>query len=202
MHRINTAGNVGNRFTDGNPAVPTPATVVNDSWLNDVQEEICQTIENAGIVLLEGTQTQLRDAIEARIAHAFLVQRVHVVGEPGDAALENGSTKVTVGAPRACYWKGLTNDVFLRGSMNFMNSDLLGVDPNGLPAFHLPAGMRPVVDLQQQVGNQLLGINTDGSVWVSDAGASIHTLTRVDLEKFDIINNFRTDLFVGAGPFW
>lgn len=65
MHRIDTDGNVGNLFTDGDPAIPQAATIVNDSWLNDVQEELCNAITDAGIGLVKGTQTQLRDAIRS-----------------------------------------------------------------------------------------------------------------------------------------
>lgn len=64
MHRIDHATAApGNLFTEGNPATATPATTVTDDWLNDVQENVCEVIEYAGLALVKGTATQLRDAI-------------------------------------------------------------------------------------------------------------------------------------------
>lgn len=64
MHRIDASGYAaGNTFTDGNPATGVPATVVDASWLNDIQETLAQTIEAAGLTLTEGDYTQLIDAL-------------------------------------------------------------------------------------------------------------------------------------------
>lgn len=64
MHRIDTVGATGeNLFTEGNPALGIPATQVSDDWLNDVQENIAEAIEAAGIVLEKGNYNQLADAI-------------------------------------------------------------------------------------------------------------------------------------------
>lgn len=66
MHRIDAADYApGNLFTDGSPGV-TPATECDDDWLNGVQETICDVIEDAGITLVKGTNTQLTQAIKAR----------------------------------------------------------------------------------------------------------------------------------------
>lgn len=63
MKRTDAFGNVGNLFTDGNPP-NTPATIVDDTWLNAVQEEISGAIEFAGLTLNSGDDTQLRQAIQ------------------------------------------------------------------------------------------------------------------------------------------
>lgn len=55
-------------FTQGDPGVPTPATVVTPEWLNRVQEELCETIEGAGLTLDGNDNTQLKQAIEALAA--------------------------------------------------------------------------------------------------------------------------------------
>lgn len=60
MHRVDTSGNVAGMFTDGGPG---EATVVDDDWLNDVQETLARTVEAAGITLVKGTYTQLTSAI-------------------------------------------------------------------------------------------------------------------------------------------
>lgn len=68
MHRIDTSGNVDNRFHPGNPATGQQATLVDQDWLNAVQEEIVNVILSANIALVKGDNTQLADAITALIA--------------------------------------------------------------------------------------------------------------------------------------
>jgi len=68
MHRIDHATAApGNLFTDGNPATATPSTTVTDDWLNDVQENVCDVVETAGLALVKGDYTQLRQAIQAML---------------------------------------------------------------------------------------------------------------------------------------
>ena len=73
MHRISGPDAVANRFND-NPAVQSPATRVPAAWLNDVQESLAQTIEGAGIALVEGAGGQLLAAI------GVLIDRVQPIG--------------------------------------------------------------------------------------------------------------------------
>lgn len=68
MHRIDSPGaTINNLFTEGNPSLSILATEVSDDWLNDVQEEICNLIENVGLTLVKGQQDQLEAAIDAKI---------------------------------------------------------------------------------------------------------------------------------------
>lgn len=68
MHRIDGANHAANLFTEG-----PPGTQVTDDWLNDVQENLVDTITSApaSIALVKGTYTQLASAIAARIADAL-----------------------------------------------------------------------------------------------------------------------------------
>ncbi len=73
MHRIDGAGATSdNRFTDGDPASATAATVVTDDWLNAVQEEIVSVISDSAVtpaIALDKTQTnQLVTAIKRIIS--------------------------------------------------------------------------------------------------------------------------------------
>lgn len=71
MHRIDGPGFApGNLWTEGNPTLGVPATTVTDDFQNDIQEEVANTIEDAGIVLVKGNQVQLRDAIILMIGGA------------------------------------------------------------------------------------------------------------------------------------
>lgn len=57
-------------FTGGNPGGGVPATIVDDEWLNAVQEEIANVIEDADggdTALSKASRTQLKEAIAAMI---------------------------------------------------------------------------------------------------------------------------------------
>ena len=68
MHRIDTNGSVSGRFNDGNPAVGQQATQLDAAFCNSVQETLAFIMEQAGIVLVKGDDTQLYDAVLALIA--------------------------------------------------------------------------------------------------------------------------------------
>lgn len=69
MHRIDTPNATpDHRFTEGDPTAPTHATEVSAAFLNDLQENVCQAIEAAGIPLAKGEGGQLAQAILALIA--------------------------------------------------------------------------------------------------------------------------------------
>ena len=64
MFRIDSDGaTVGNRFTEGDPGLSIPATVVSDDILNHFQEEIIKPIEQMGIVLDKGDEGQLWESL-------------------------------------------------------------------------------------------------------------------------------------------
>lgn len=64
MFKIDSDGaTVDNKFTEGNPALSVPATVVSDEWLNSVQAELVEVIEENGITLDKGDETQLNQAM-------------------------------------------------------------------------------------------------------------------------------------------
>lgn len=64
MHRIDGPGaTIDNLFTEGDPAISVPATTVTGNWLNAIQEEIANAIEEAGIDLDKPDNTQLTEAI-------------------------------------------------------------------------------------------------------------------------------------------
>ena len=71
MHRIDTStATPGNRFTEGDPAIPLPATVVSADWLNAVQEELVAVVTGAGLELDKAENDQLWQAIGRGITAA------------------------------------------------------------------------------------------------------------------------------------
>lgn len=64
MHRIDGPGaTIDKHFTEGDPISGTPATTVTGDWLNAVQDEIANAVEEAGLTLNKANNTQLADAI-------------------------------------------------------------------------------------------------------------------------------------------
>lgn len=64
MYRIDSRGATGDgRFTEGNPTTGTPATVVDASWMNAVQDELVNVVQGAGLTLAKADNDQLLEAI-------------------------------------------------------------------------------------------------------------------------------------------
>mgnify|MGYP001607235097 CR=1 FL=1 len=82
MHRIDHSTATGSLPAADAPGTPgyftkgaagvTPATVLDQDWHNAIQEEPINVILDAGIALVKGTHTQLRDAIRILAARAAL----------------------------------------------------------------------------------------------------------------------------------
>lgn len=63
MHKIDTNTAVDGSFVDKNASLGVDGTVVDASWLNSVQDEICNVIEEAGKTLSKQDNGQMADAI-------------------------------------------------------------------------------------------------------------------------------------------
>lgn len=67
MHKIDTPSADDGQFVDKNSSLGIDGTVVDASWLNSVQDEICNLIESAGMALDKHSVVQLRDAVAEMI---------------------------------------------------------------------------------------------------------------------------------------
>lgn len=63
MHKTDAANNVANEFSDGTPPL-TPGTSLGAKWHNTVQRELVKLVEDAGIALDDGDDTQVRQALD------------------------------------------------------------------------------------------------------------------------------------------
>ena len=70
MYQIDSAGNNAGQWTNGNPMTGTPATLVDATWLNAVQAELCNVAQANGAALAKATTNQVLTAIQALIAQA------------------------------------------------------------------------------------------------------------------------------------
>jgi hypothetical protein len=87
-------------FTEGNPSTGTPATEVDGGWLNAVQRELIEVIEQGGLTPDSGDDTQVHQAIEALIVAAFSSQSLTTNGYqelPGGLILQWGFSQATTG---------------------------------------------------------------------------------------------------------
>lgn len=129
MHRIDTEGHSSNLFQDST----VPKTVVNDDWLNAVQEEIANAVEDcpAAPALVKGTNTQLRDAVKSYVGViAFTNVTAGYSGE--------WSSYTAGGNNEAGYYKEPSGWVNLRGAV------IDSTATNGtIHTSFLPAGCRP-----------------------------------------------------------
>lgn len=86
MHRIDTPSAVNGQFVDKNVSAGIPGTVCDASWLNAVQNEICNVIESAGITPSAEDNTQLDSAIK-KIADGVAVRNVYSSTAKEDAGV-------------------------------------------------------------------------------------------------------------------
>lgn len=141
MHRIDSPGAApGGLFTEGDPAVGTPATVVSDDWLNAVQEELCGVVEGAGEALNKPSNGQVLAAIRRLIDLACPVGTVvmgyFTAAEPG-FLLFDGVERNRADYPRlyaAMVARGfvVTQAVWAGGQRGFFS------DGNGTTTFRTP----------------------------------------------------------------
>ncbi len=167
MHRTTGDANVANLFDEGDPEEPRQPTQIDASWLNDVQEEICNAIEEAGITLVEGTQDQLIDAIPV-ITQQFTITRT----SPSSFA----NSWVDGGVP-AKYYKDSAGLVHLEGSVTHPS------DGNSVEIFTLPTGFRPpaerffAIPTFASMQNAYVKVQADGVVkMVTTSGAAARTV--------------------------
>lgn len=86
MHKIDTSTAVDGEFVDKNSSLGIEGTVVDASWLNGVQDEICNTITGAGDSLNKNLNSQLFAATQKLINKA--VKRSALVGITYDGSVD------------------------------------------------------------------------------------------------------------------
>lgn len=70
---------VGNAWTNGNPSLGVKATLIDATWLNMVQDEFNALILSAGLTLNKVDSTQLKQAVDIKLARGGKSQNLAIV---------------------------------------------------------------------------------------------------------------------------
>ena len=98
MHRIDAEGNVGNLFSDGDPALGIPGTKVDAEILNAIQEELCNLLGALGVTLIKGTNDQLATAFGPNVVSAAGIIDLTMTG-PGNTQEVSKISESNLGTP-------------------------------------------------------------------------------------------------------
>lgn len=186
MHRIDATGYAaGNLFTDGNPSTGTPATVVDAAWLNDLQENVAQVIEAAGIGLSKGDYSQLKSAIQQLIINGAVKTPVRVATTTNIAALAGGAPSALDGVALAVSDRILVKDQTTGSQNGIYIVTTVGTGSNGTWARstdadgvgELAPGQLIVVNEGSTQADSIWELSTDGAVTI---GTTSLTFTRKD----------------------
>lgn len=132
MFRIDTDGNVGGMWDEGNPSVPRLPTQFSAEFMNHVQEELAAVVLAAGLTLDKTNRGQL-------LAALAVGPTLHYVGDSGEPAFNTTwSQPTSTTSVKLVYGKRRDGRVFVEGS-----ADRTGVGASETLIFTLPVGYRP-----------------------------------------------------------
>ena len=184
MHRIDSTtkkvdafGSGKHGFAEGSASIEPP-TEITDDWMNGVQEEVVNVIEDTGGILAKGTRTQLTTAIKKMLKLHSIANWKHITNPQNDnlraAATDGADIYIAVGeqtpASDPYIMRSTDGGVTWGEIINLASKDLYGIAYNGSNLF-CTVGETDGVDA-------LIMTSATGSPWtVRGAG----TLANLDL---------------------
>lgn len=177
MKRIdNSTATDSDKFTDGDPSVPTPATIVEAEWLNVIQEELAYVVEQASITLDQtgADTTQLYDAIVS-IINSLASAGVTLLDED-----DMSSDSATDGATQQSIKAYVDNEIAAIPTPP-TPVDGVGIGQTwqdvkasraGNTSYQNTTGQPIMVEVSQPNVNGNFQVSTNGSSWVNVAYAS------------------------------
>jgi hypothetical protein len=198
MHRIDSPnaeadkfGSGKDGFTEGTPGSVLP-TETTDDWLDGVQEELCNVIENADITLVKNTRDQLHDALNIMINRANLLGRWPSIYNPKAFGLHAIMYDAYSG-----YWFAVGaldgTDAYMLRSLspagewtemsNSKNANLYGIASNG-------TGTLAAVGSFDGVDTYIVSSTNNGDTWTERTGPNAALL-------WGLV--YANSLFVGVG---
>jgi hypothetical protein len=169
------AAGIEGYFTNGNPGVGTPATVVDADWANMVQEELYAIVLAAGLTPSKAVRTQVRDGIAALYlakAGGLLTGALGVIA--GTAALPG------------LYFSGDTNTGIFSPGADQIGQSTAGVEririaADGSVSRVIPGGSTLYPDFVSRAWGSFNGTNG-----TRNADGNISTVTRVSAGVYTV----------------
>ncbi len=149
MHRIDSTtkkvdafGSGKHGFVEGTAGIEAP-TEITDDWMNGVQEEIVNVVEDTGGILAKGTRTQLTTAIKKMLKMHSVANWKHITNAQNDnlraAATDGADIYMAVGeitpASDPYIMVSTNGGVSWNESVNLASKDLYGIAHNGTSLF-------------------------------------------------------------------
>lgn len=91
MYEIDSDGSVSGQWSNGDPTIPVPATVMDATWLNAVQAELINILTAASISPVKGTNNQVLAALRALFAPKSTFGHVHFLAGPPFVACDSAN---------------------------------------------------------------------------------------------------------------
>lgn len=107
MYNIDSTGNAGGQFQDGDPVAGVDGTILAAAWLNAIQAELVNIVTAAGLTLDKTNSAQVLAAIKTLRAPTLLGSFVtYVKGDPTLPLTLDGSwhTLTVAGVPSTATW--------------------------------------------------------------------------------------------------
>ena len=191
-------------FTEGNPGTGTPATVVGADWLNDVQEELCDLIEAAGITLVKGDTTQLLGGL---LYHAGRQADLrNEITNPGFRVWQRGTSFVlnTAGGYTADRWRYHSGDGSAVATVTRQAFTLGQTAVPGEPTYYLRAAQTagsatasPMLEQRVESVRKLAGETVQVSIWLQVASGTL-AITPKLVQHFGTGGSPSTDISTAA----
>lgn len=83
-------GAVESRFSNGSPSLGVAATIVDETWLNAVQEELASVIESQGLELSIDDESQLLQAVTGIVRDGGVITRHEILNDIQEPAEIDG----------------------------------------------------------------------------------------------------------------
>jgi hypothetical protein len=186
--QVDKFGSGKHGFSAGNPSGGVPATYLSQAWCDNIQQEIVNVIEGAGIAVNPGSQTQLFQAIQAIYAGASgndykASVRAATVG--ANITLAGGAPNTLDGVTLVANDRILVKDQTTASQNGIYYVSTLGTGVNGTwtrstdadQAGELTSGAVMAVEEGTLNADSLWMLTTDGSITI---GTTALTFARKD----------------------
>jgi hypothetical protein len=161
-------------FTNGSPGV-TPATVVDQDWLNMVQGEICGTVTDAGLTLSKTNDSQLGQAV------GIIGRRMVEFATSGTFTVPAGVTRIKVTCTGGGGGGSASNGPFPPTSSNNVSGGGGGAGGTAIGSYAVTPGQAVTITVGVGGATQAAGGTSSAGSFCSATGGGFSTFTSTAL---------------------